>query len=152
MSHEMEILNCSKQDYEEIADCLQEFWGERVDQVKHLYHPIWHHEFGNTAYVMKEQGKVIAHLFGFFSQTAPRGYVHLVAVHRSHQGRGLARMLYAHFEIICRNQGLKEIKAITPPVNEGSIQFHRSIGMKDTLVQDYFGPGVPRVVFTKKLR
>jgi predicted GNAT superfamily acetyltransferase len=73
---------------------------------------------------------------------------------------GLARRLYEHFEKVARQHGCKGLKAITSPVNTGSIAFHKSIGMmpigKDMengvpVIRDYSGPGKHRVVFIKEL-
>jgi GNAT superfamily N-acetyltransferase len=45
---------------------------------------------------------MIAYLFGFWSQTEPTGYIHLVAVRRSHRGHGIGRWLYERFEELAR--------------------------------------------------
>ena len=69
-------------------------------------------------------------------------------------------MLYERFEAIARERGCVALKAITPPVNTDSIAFHRRLGFSllgesnedgIPVVADYFGPGVPRVVFLKPL-
>lgn len=118
------------------------------------------HEFGDTAWVVREDGRVIAYLFGFWSQTEPTGYIHLVGVRSSHRGRGIGRWLYEEFEAQARQKGCTKLKAITPPVNTQSIAFHEHLGFAFLgapnehgipLVPDYFGPGEPRVVFEKRL-
>jgi hypothetical protein len=78
MSSPAEISMCTHEDYNQILDELQEFWGAR--DTRHLHHPFLVHEFGNSAFVIRNGAQVVAYLFGFLSQTEPVGYVHTVAV------------------------------------------------------------------------
>jgi hypothetical protein len=78
MSIPMEISICTEQDYSQILDALHEFWGAR--DTRHLHHPFLVHEFGNSAFVIRDGAEVVAYLFGFLSQTEPVGYVHTLAV------------------------------------------------------------------------
>ncbi len=125
-----------------------------------LHHPTLVNEFGNSAFVIKEGDKVVAYLFGFLSQTAPVGYVQLLAVRQGYRRQGLAGTLYEHFTQFARAHGCKQLKAITSPMNKLSISFHKSIGMKLSgdaadaqvpAVRNYAGPGKDRVVFTKDI-
>lgn len=126
-----------------------EFWGER--ELPALHHPLLVHEFGETAFVIREDGgEVVAYLFGILTPELV-GYVHLVAVRRDHRRAGLARTLYGHFEGAARSRGANSLKAFTRPENETSIAFHRSLGFTVTEVPDYAGPGETRVVFTREL-
>jgi len=154
----MEILNCSKADFDQILLEITEFWGS--DRTLHLHHPIFLYEFGNSAYVIREDDKVIAYLFGFLSQKSPSGYVHLIGVRRSHQRKGIGSQLYQHFIGFAKKQGCKEIKAITTPTNVQSISFHKKIGMEllgnpnelgIPVIKDYSGPGRDAVVFRKNI-
>jgi GNAT superfamily N-acetyltransferase len=141
-------------DYNQITKDVVDFWGS--ERTLELHHPYLIHEFGNTAFVIKENGMVVAYLFGFFSQTEQVGYVHLIGVRGNYQKRGLGKMLYDRFIELCKLKGLTRVKAITPPVNHTSIDFHKKIGMtllgspnKDgiNVIKDYSGPGKDRVVF-----
>src|SRR5215831_12358353 len=85
MSIPMEISICTDQDYAQILDELHEFWGPR--DTHHLHHPFLVHEFGNSAFVIRNGGEVVAYLFGFLSQTEPVGYVHTLAVRTSARRR-----------------------------------------------------------------
>lgn len=154
----MEIDRCTHQDFLDILTDLEDFWGS--DRARAVHHPMFVHEFGETAWVVREDDRVIAYLFGFWSQTEPIGYIHLVGVRRSHQRRGIGRGLYEAFEVRARERRCTALKAITPPVNTDSIAFHRHLGFtllgesdEDGIqvVRDYFGPGMPRVVFEKRL-
>src|SRR5262245_22920243 len=77
MSIPIEISICTDQDYTQIIDELHEFWGAR--DTRHLHHPFLVHEFGNSAFVIRNGAQVVAYLFGFLSQTEPVGYVHTPA-------------------------------------------------------------------------
>jgi GNAT superfamily N-acetyltransferase len=154
----VEIDRCTHQDFLDILTDLEDFWGS--DRARAVHHPMFVHEFGDTAWVVREDDRVIAYLFGFWSQTEPVGYIHLVGVRRSHQRRGIGRWLYGEFEALAREHGCTRLKAVTPPVNSDSIAFHRRLGFEllgepngegIPVVPDYFGPGLPRVVFEKRL-
>ena len=154
----MEITNCTKQDFDRILTDFGRFWDS--DRTIALHHPILLYEFGNSAFVIRQEGEVVAYLFGFLSQTEPVGYIQLLAVRQDHRKQGLGRMLYQHFEQYALEHGCRRLKAITSPVNTLSINFHRSIGMMPTgepdkqgipLIKDYSGPGQDRVVFSKDI-
>jgi predicted GNAT superfamily acetyltransferase len=158
----MEVVNCSKTDFDQIITNITEFWGS--DRTLHLHHPTLINEFGNTAFVIKDEkadcSVICAYLFGFYSQTEPVAYVHLLAVRNKYRKLGLGRQLYEHFIECARKKHFLEVKAITKPTNLESITFHRSIGMKlvgkdvidgMNVVLDYAGPGEHRVVFMKDI-
>ena len=158
MSSPAEISMCTQQDYNQILDELQEFWGAR--DTRHLHHPFLVHEFGNSAFVIRNGVQVVAYLFGFLSQTEPVGYVHTVAVRASACRQGLAGDLFNHFVEFARRHGCRHVKAITTPANLGSIAFHKSLGMgllgEDNIdgipvLPGYAGRGAPRVVFWKSI-
>ena len=156
MSDTVEIQRCTKHDFDYIVSHASEFWGS--ERTLGLHHPMFLYEFGDTAYVIREGGQVIAYLFGLLSQSSPVAYVHLVGVHVSARRRGLAGALYEHFTTYGRSHGCTELKAITTPANQQSIAFHRSLGMTpdadadaDGVTRDYAGPGEHRVVLRKRL-
>ena len=131
-------------DQAEILSSLPSFWGER--DLTALHHPMFFHEFGDTALVIRAaSGEVAAYLLGFVASTV--GYVHLVGVREGHRRQGLASSLYEEFKRHAHAHGATALKAITTPGNRASIDFHRSVGMSATLVPDYAGPGQDRVVF-----
>lgn len=149
---------CTSADFAEILRDLPDFWGS--DRARAVHHPMFLHEFGDSAWVIRDAGRVVAYLFGFLAQTAPVGYIHLVAVRKAYQGQGLGRRLHLHFAEFARQHGCKALKAITSPGNAASIAFHRTLGMEleglpneqgVPVVRDYAGPGQDRVVFRKQL-
>jgi GNAT superfamily N-acetyltransferase len=132
-----------------IVDDQREFWGER--ELSQLHHGLLVHEFGDTAFVIRDQAaRVIAYLFGF-PTPARVGYVHLVSVREGHRRTGLGRRLYAEFETRLRDGGAVALKATTRPSNARSIAFHSSLGFSATDTADYAGPGETRTVFWKDL-
>ena len=158
MSDPIEVWSCTPEDYEQILDDLAEFWDGR--DTRHLHHPFLIREFGNSAFVIRSEGRVAAYLFGFVSQTEPVGYVHAVAVRASARRRHLAQHLFGHFIQFARRNGCRHVKAITTPSNLASIAFHKRLGMRllgepnadgTPVVADYAGRGASRVVFWKSI-
>ncbi len=154
----MRIEPATKAHFDEIVTHIAEFWGS--DRTLHLHQALAIYEFGTTAFVIEDAGKVAAYLFGFFSQTEPVGYVNLIAVREPYQGHGLGRQLYEHFMEIATAHGCTHMKAITSPTNSASIGFHRRLGMTllgepnaqgIPVVKDYHSPGHDMVVFTMKI-
>jgi GNAT superfamily N-acetyltransferase len=136
-------------DYNAIIETLADYWGARDMRARH--HPMFVHEFGETSLVMRDgSGGVAAYLFGFVAPTQV-GYVHLVGVRTDSRRAGLGRRLYGEFEMLARHHGATALKAISVPTNDGSIAFHRALGMSVTEVADYSGQGQPRVVFWRDL-
>jgi L-amino acid N-acyltransferase YncA len=154
----MEITPCTKADFDQIITDIADFWGN--ERTKSLHNPIYFYEFGNTAYVAKEGDRVIGYLFGLLSQTSPVAYVKFIGVRQSHRRKGIGRCLYEHFIVFTKAKGCQELKAITSPTNEGSLAFHRRLGMEllgepneegIPIIRDYGGPGINRVVFRKQI-
>lgn len=149
-----QILHCSHADFLAIRKKIENYWGS--DRTLSVHHPMFIFEFGNSAYVIKENNEIIAYLFGFLSQTSPTAYVHLVGVHKDHQSKGLGTKLYKHFIEFAQMQGCSKLKAITSPNNKQSINFHKKLGMSligtpdengIQIFKDYSGEGQDRVVF-----
>lgn len=146
-------------EYDEIVKDIVDFWGS--DRTLHAHHPYLIYEFGNTAFVIKEQGQVIAYLFGFYSQTDSLAYVHLLGVREKYQRHGLGLLLYQNFINIAKSKGITKIKAITSATNAKSIAFHKNrVGMTllgqpneegVNVVRDYSGANKHRVVFEKRI-
>ena len=157
----MNVSQCTKGDYDQIITDIADFWNNsHIDNLRRLHNPIFFYEFGNTAFVVKEDEKVTGYLFGLYSQTSNTACVKFVGVRASHRKRGVGRALYEYFIIIAKDKGYVELKAITSQNNEISIAFHRSLGMEllgepneegIPVMRDYAGPGNDRVVFKKDI-
>jgi ribosomal protein S18 acetylase RimI-like enzyme len=155
----MKIESCTKDDFNEIIRDISDFWGS--DRTLHLHQPFLIYEFGNTAFVIRDKGIVVAYLFGFFSQTENLAYIHLIGVREKYQRMGLGKLLYDNFIKIAKSNNIQKIKAITKPVNTKSINFHtKKIGMTMigapnddgiNVIKNYSGIDSDRVVFTKNI-
>ncbi|MCX8129745.1 MAG: GNAT family N-acetyltransferase [Clostridia bacterium] len=161
---DMKISTCTKEDFDEIIENFELYWGneknERLQKIRTLHHPMMLYELGDNAYVVKDDNKVIAYLFGIISRKEPLAYVHMIATHRDYKRKGYARQLYEHFIEAAKQDGCKYIKAITSIGNEESRRFHTGIGMRligETntqgipVVSNYAGPGEDRVVIMKSI-
>ena len=146
----MTIENCTHEDLLIIRREIASFWGN--EGVLFAHHPMFIFEFGHTAFVIKENGQIIAYLFGFISETGLTGYVHLIGVRQTHQKAGLGRMLYEHFATLVKARGCRTLKAITSPSNTDSVAFHKKMGMRVSPVyKNYSGEGEDRVIFEKEI-
>lgn len=154
MTNDLKIEQCTKADFYSILENIEEFWGS--DRTLIYHHPMFIYEFGNSAFVIKENNSVIAYLLGFISQTEPTGYIHMAGVSQTHQQKGLGKQLYSHFINYAKAKNCNKIKAITTSTNKGSIAFHKKLGMRllgesngegVPVIKDYSGKGKDRVVF-----
>jgi GNAT superfamily N-acetyltransferase len=144
------IGRARESDLAEIMRDYTRFWGDR-ELPRHLHHPMFVIEFGDTAFVARQAGgQILAYLLGFVAPTRD-AYIHLVAVRDDARGLGLARRLYGTFTEAALASGAVALKAITSPGNDGSLDFHRALGFTLTPVSDYGGTGRPRVVMRKDL-
>ncbi|MDH6514998.1 GNAT superfamily N-acetyltransferase [Streptomyces sp. SAI-208] len=135
-------------DLHRILEDHPRYWGERDLRALHLTALV--REFGSTCLVARAEDGIRGYLIGFVTPDRT-GYVHLIATRDDTRGTGLGRTLYDTFTATARRQGAVRLKAITSVTNEGSVAFHRSLGFAHRVVEDYDGPGRPRVVFTRDL-
>ena len=138
---------------------VDEWWGGRrvADKLPRLFFRY----FSGTSFAVEEDGELVAFLVGLVGNTADEAYVHFVGVHPEYRARGLGRRLYETFFEEARRRGCRSVRAITSPVNKGSIGFHTSMGFdvlegdaaRDgiSLHADYDGDGKEKVVFVKEL-
>lgn len=144
----MKTRPITKVDYDEIVREIDRWWGGPTTA---LAHPMFFYELGDLARVVEDDGLVVGFLFGFLCPDGRTGYVHLVGIHPDYRRRGVGKLLYHAFEEDCRREGCREMKAITTLGNEGSMRFHAALGWAAVEVEDYAGPGRPRIVFAKQL-
>jgi len=65
-------------------------------------------------------------------------------------GSGLGRDLYEHFFAAVAPRTI--VRAVTSPVNERSVAFHRALGFEvESVQEDYDGRGEARVQLVKRL-
>ena len=101
-------------------------------------------------------------LVGLLSQSHPgEAYIHFVGIHPAERGRGLGRQLYQHFFAAAQARGAGLVRAVTAPVNQGSVRFHQQLGFGIEpgdrevdgvpVATGYDGDGQDRVRFIKHL-
>jgi RimJ/RimL family protein N-acetyltransferase len=93
--------------------------------------------FCDTSFVLERDGDLVAFLIGFLSQSHPdEAYIHAVGVAPEWRGQGLGRLLYQRFADVTRRHGRRRLRAITAPVNTGSLAFHLRLGFAITMPAD----------------
>lgn len=157
----MYIRHMTKSDFDYLLTVIDNWWGWPTS---FKFHPVYLYQFGNTAFVMEDNGKVVGFVVGFISQTDPQeAYIHLVATEPQYRTKGIARTLYKRFFTEVFTRGCCRVRAITIPTNRESIAFHKHMGFRILedhaievegvkAVKNYSGPGQHRVVFIKDLK
>jgi ribosomal protein S18 acetylase RimI-like enzyme len=145
------MRNATEADYDPIIARVDEWWGGRP--MRGLLPRLFFQHFEPTSFVIETDGTPVAFLAGFISQTDPTvGYVHFIGVDPAHRRAGLGRRLYERFFETVAVNGVTRVRAITSPLNEQSIAFHRSIGFAVLgMHADYDGPGDDRVLLERAL-
>ena len=146
------IRHATPSDYGRVIQHVNAWWGGR-DMAPMLPKLFFLHFEGTSFVVEDDDGKLVAFLIGFLSQTDDaEAYIHFVGVAPSHRGSGIGRELYERFFTIAREHGRSSVRCVTSPVNEGSIAFHESLGfVAESVAKDYDGPGEDRVLLVKRL-
>jgi len=99
---------------------------------------------------------------GYRSQSRPgEAYIHFVGVDPAERGSGLGRLLYETFFQAAQARDCIVVRAVTSPVNRGSVVFHQRMGFQlepgDAEVDGvpvfsgYDGPGGDRARFIRSL-
>jgi ribosomal protein S18 acetylase RimI-like enzyme len=136
------------EDYDRIAAVVDEWWGRPLRQALPR---LFLDHFHDTSFVA-EDGELCGFIVGFLSPAQPEeAYVHFVGVHPARRGSGLGRELYERFFALSRDAGRSRVRAVTSPVNQASIAFHRRLGFDAREVAGWDGPGSAKVVFELRL-
>ena len=113
-------------DRRRVVAVVDGWWGRPMRGL--LPRPFFDH-FRETSFVLERDGKLVGFLVGFLSQShADEAYIHAVGVAPGERRRGLATLLYERFFAVAADHGRRRVRAITAPVNSGSIGFHRRLG------------------------
>jgi len=119
--------------------------------------------FTNTSFIAELDGKMVGFLIGFLSPShADEGYIHFVGVHPDYRKHQIGRELYHRFFDVVKANGRGMVRAVTSPVNKGSIAYHAKMGFEIEkgnkevdgifVFADYDGPNQDRVLFVKRLK
>ena len=122
----MLIRHAEAGDHARVIAVVDEWWGGRP--MTPLLQKLFFVHFRDTSFVAEgDGGELAGFLCGFRSQTfADEAYIHFVGVSPPQRGSGLGRDLYERFFAAIAPRNV--VRAITSPVNEGSIAFHRAMG------------------------
>jgi predicted GNAT superfamily acetyltransferase len=136
-------------DYAAVIGVIDEWWGGRA--MAPMLPKLFFVHFRETSFVAEEDGRVVGFLCGFRSQTfLDEAYVHFVGVAPGRRGGGLGRELYERFFAAVAPRTV--VRAVTSPLNERSVAFHRALGFDvERVDEDYDGRGEARVLLKKLL-
>ena len=137
-------------DYDRIIAVVDDWWGRPV---AHALPRLFLDHFHATSFVAERDGDLAGFLVGFLSPSLPdAAYIQFVGVSPRERGGGLARVLYGRFFALAAADGRRVVRAVTAPVNSGSIAFHTAMGFTVTApIPDYDGPSSPKVLFERPL-
>jgi predicted GNAT superfamily acetyltransferase len=142
------IRQAEPSDYGRVIDVIDDWWGGR--QMAAMLPKLFFVHFRDTSFVADDDGELAGFICGFRSQTyADEAYVHFVGVDPRRRGSGLARELYERFFAAVAPRSV--VRAVTSPVNEASVAFHRAIGFEvERVDEDYDGRGESRVLLVRR--
>jgi ribosomal protein S18 acetylase RimI-like enzyme len=136
-------------DYARVIGVVDEWWGGR--QMAAMLPKLFFVHFRDTSFVAEDDGGLAGFLCGFRSQTYDdEAYIHFVGVDPERRTSGLGRALYERFFAAIAPR--TTVRAVTGPVNERSIAFHKAMGFEvERTDENYDGLGQARVLFVKTL-
>ena len=139
------IREAEPDDYGRVIAVIDAWWGGRA--MAAMLPKLFFVHFRDTSFVAeREDGSLAGFLCGFRSQSFDdEAYVHFVGVDPEQRGSGLVRELYERFFEAVRPRAI--VRAVTSPVNQRSVDFHRAIGFGvERVDEDYDGAGEGRVL------
>jgi ribosomal protein S18 acetylase RimI-like enzyme len=142
------IRHAEPSDYGRVIGVIDEWWGGRA--MAAMLPKLFFVHFRDTSFVAEDDDGLAGFLCGFRSQTyADEAYVHFVGVDPARRGSGLGRELYERFFAAVAPRTV--VRAVTAPVNESSVAFHRAIGFEvERIDDDYDGRGQARVLLVRR--
>jgi ribosomal protein S18 acetylase RimI-like enzyme len=156
----IQIRQIRPSDYQPVISVIDSWWDGRhmADMLPRLFFE----HFTGTSFAAERDGELAGFLIGLLSQSRPgEAYIHFVGVHPAERGRGLGRQLYQHFFAAAQARGAGLVRAVTAPVNQGSVRFHQQMGFGIEpgngevggvpVATGYDGDGQDRVRFIKHL-
>lgn len=151
MSTDISLRTASAADYDRIIAVVDDWWGRPLQRgLPRLFLD----HFWDTSFVAESpDGELAGFCVGFLSHAQPDvAYIQFAGVAPGQRRTGLARRLYESFFALAAADGRTVVRAVTAPVNTTSIAFHSAMGFSVTgPVEDYDGPGSPKVVFERRL-
>lgn len=123
------MRHAEPEDWDRVSDVLVAWWDGR--DLRPLLPRLFFQHFRTTSFVVEHGDELVAFFVGFLCPThEDEAYVHFVGVDPAHRGRGVARDLYERFVELARADGRRVVRAVTAPVNTGSVEFHLRMGFR----------------------
>jgi ribosomal protein S18 acetylase RimI-like enzyme len=144
----MLIRRAEPTDYPRVHAVIDDWWGGRP--MAAMLPKLFFVHFRDTSFVAEDDGALAGFLCGFRSQTYPdEAYIHFVGVDPARRTEGLGRTLYERFFAAVSDRSV--VRAVTSPVNERSVAFHRALGFEvERVDEDYDGRGEARVLLVRR--
>lgn len=128
-------------DWDRVTAVQPSWWDGR--DLRALLPEVFFEHFRGTSLLVEHEDRLVAFLVGFFCPDhEDEAYVHFAGVAPEWRGVGLGRDLYRRFFELARSDGRTVVRAVTAPVNTGSIAFHTALGFS-MLPGDAEVDGVP---------
>jgi ribosomal protein S18 acetylase RimI-like enzyme len=114
-------------DWERVVGVMPAWWAGR--DLRALLPKVFFEHFRGSSLLVEHEAALVGFLVGFFCPDHDdEAYIHFVGVDPAWRRVGLARDLYRRFFGLARAEGRGVVRAVTAPVNTGSIAFHTALG------------------------
>jgi ribosomal protein S18 acetylase RimI-like enzyme len=114
-------------DHERVMAVLPSWWDGR--DLRALLPRLFFEHFRTTSFIVEHEDTLVAFLVGFLCADHPdEAYIHFVGIAPAWRRVGLGRDLYRRFFALARADDRGVVRAVTAPVNTGSIAFHTALG------------------------
>jgi ribosomal protein S18 acetylase RimI-like enzyme len=128
-------------DWERVVAVMPAWWDGR--DLRALLPRIFFEHFRSSSLLVEHEDQLVGFLVGFLCPDHDdEAYIHFVGVAPAWRRAGLAGDLYRRFFGLARANGRSVVRAVTAPVNTGSIAFHTALGFSLLPGDDEVG-GVP---------
>ena len=160
MTAEARIRPLRPSDHAPVIAVIDEWWGGRP--MAEMLPRLFFDHFTDTSFAADRDDALAGFLVGFVSPARlGEAYIHFVGVDPGERSHGLGRRLYGTFFDAVRARGCTRVRAVTSPVNTGSVAFHHRMGFRIVpgdaqvggipVTTGYDGPGQDRVRFVRDL-
>jgi predicted GNAT superfamily acetyltransferase len=151
MTGDISLRTARPADYDAIIAVVDAWWGRPIQRA--LPRLFLDHFHDTSLIAERPNGELAGFLVGFGSPAQRDcAYIQFVGVAPDQRGTGLARALYQSFFDWAAQEARPVIRAVTAPVNSGSIAFHTALGFTVTgPVEDYNGPATSMILFERRL-
>ena len=128
-------------DWERVVAVMPAWWDGR--DLRALFPRIFFEHFRSSSLLVEHEDQLVGFLVGFLCPDHDdEAYIHFVGVDPAWRRAGLGADLYRRFFTMARANGRRVVRAVTAPVNTGSIAFHTALGFSLLPGDDEVG-GVP---------